>query len=418
MNLRRLAMISVHTSPLAAFGRKKTGGMNVYIRELAQELARRGIEVDIFTRRSSEDEPEVDERLGPGVRVVYLTAGGLRPLGPDELYPHLSEFTAKLIAFATMRSLHYDMVYSHYWLSGWVAQKLKEAWNIPFVQMFHTLGQMKRRLQTIDSLLPDQRINTEMQVVEWADRIIAATPAEHAQLLWLYRAKRRKIEIVPPGVNTTRFVPLSQEEAKARLGFETCHVLLFVGRLEPLKAVDSVLNALSHIRNSAPHVLDNLCFVVVGGDLEVDDDAEMLRLRRLTDELGLKEVVRFMGAREPHELPLFYAAASAVVMPSDYESFGMVALEAMASGRPVIASRVGGLAFVVRDAETGYTVPVRDSQALAEKIVMLLNDASQRQAMGLRASQLALEYAWPNIADRLLAVFDDVQSQRLSRRKH
>lgn len=165
MNLRRLAMISVHTSPLAAFGRKKTGGMNVYIRELAQELARRGIEVDIFTRRSSEDEPEVDERLGPGVRVVYLTAGGLRPLGPDELYPHLSEFTAKLIAFATMRSLHYDMVYSHYWLSGWVAQKLKEAWNIPFVQMFHTLGQMKRRLQTIDSLLPDQRINTERQVV-------------------------------------------------------------------------------------------------------------------------------------------------------------------------------------------------------------------------------------------------------------
>ncbi|MCS6834704.1 MAG: glycosyltransferase [Anaerolineae bacterium] len=417
MTLRRLAIISVHASPLAPFGGKKTGGMNVYVRELAQELARRGIEVDIFTRRSSEDEPEVDERLGSGIRVVYLTAGGVRPLSPDELYPHLSEFTAKLIAFATMRSLRYDMVYSHYWLSGWVAQKLKEAWNVPFVQMFHTLGQMKRRLQTSDALLPDQRISTETQIVEWADRIIAATPAEHAQLLWLYRAKRCKIDIVPPGVNTARFTPLSQEEAKARLGFEACHVLLFVGRLEPLKAVDSVLKALAHIRDVAPRLLDSLCFVVVGGDLE-SDDAEMLRLRRLTDELNLREVVKFMGAREPHELPLFYAAASAVVMPSDYESFGMVALEAMASGRPVIASRVGGLAFVVRDSETGYTVPVRDSQALAEKIIVLLNDASQRQAMGLRASQLALEYAWSNIADRLLAIFNDVQGQRVSRRKH
>lgn len=420
MPLQRLAIISVHTSPLAPMGGKKTGGMNVYIRELAQELGKRGIPVDIFTRRTSEDEPEIDGSLGEHVRVVYLTAGGIRPLNPDDCFPYLSEFTARLIAFATKGNLHYDLVYSHYWLSGWVAQKLKESWNTPFVQMFHTLGHMKRRIQTSETLLPDQRIQTETEIVEWADRIIAATPAEHAQLLWLYRARRRKIDIVPPGVNTARFYPRSEEwqqAARAKLGFEACNILLFVGRIEPLKAVDSILEALALLRREMPNLMQGLCFAVVGGDPADKSDLELQNLRQMSEALGLQDVVRFVGARDQNELPLYYAAATAVLMPSDYESFGMVALEAMASGTPVIASQVGGLAFVVRDNETGYTIPARSPQALMQRIVELVSDSHKRQTMGRQASHLAREYSWDKIVDRLVTIFEAIVGEKTSRHK-
>lgn len=406
--MKRIAMISVHTSPLAPMGGKKTGGMNVYIRELAQELGARGIAVDIFTRRTSAQEPDIDEHLGKNVRVIYLTAGGVQALQPDDVYPHLSQFTARLMAFATLHHLHYDMVYSHYWLSGWVAQKLKEAWGTPFVQMFHTLGQMKERITRTNVLaMNNERIQTEMRIIEWADRIIAATPAEQTQLLWLYRAKKRKIEIVPPGVNVERFHPISQQEARCQLGFEACHVLLFVGRIEPLKAVDSILQALAIVKQQTPHLIQNLCFAIVGGNPN-EQDPEIASLKRLSDELGVQDLVTFVGAKDQTQLPLYYAAASAVIMPSDYESFGMVALEAMASGTPVIASQVGGLAYVVRDGETGYHVPSRQPYALADRIQRLLSDKQKSQEMGRTASLVAQEYAWSNIADRLLAIFDDV----------
>jgi len=416
MEIKRLAILSVHTSPLAPMGGKKTGGMNVYIRELAQELGSRGILVDIYTRRTSAKEPKIDTNIDENVRVIYLKAGGITPLSPDEIYPHLSEFTARLIALTTRQGISYDMIYSHYWLSGWVAQKLKEAWGTPFVQMFHTLGQMKQRIVTNTSVLPDQRISTETEVMQWADRIVAATPAEHSQLLWLYRAKRRKIEIVPPGVNTDRFYPLPQAEAKVRIGFETHqHILLFVGRIEPLKAVDTIIKALNIVRQTDDKMLDYVRFVVVGGNPNDEYDEEMARLRHLVAELKLSNVVQFVGAKDQSELPVYYAAATAVVMPSDYESFGMVALEAMASGTPVIASHVGGLAFLVRDEETGYLVPVREPNSVANRIIAMVQDWQKRQQMGQQASHLAQEYAWPKIADRLLNIFNDVLSKRVAR---
>jgi D-inositol-3-phosphate glycosyltransferase len=411
--IRRLAILSVHTSPLAPMGGKKTGGMNVYIRELAQELGSRGIHVDIFTRRNSPDEPEIDTGIGENVRVVYLTAGPVTNLKPDDLFPYLSQFTARLMAFATMHSIKYDIVYSHYWLSGWVAQKLKESWGTPFVQMFHTLGQMKQRILTHQNVMPDQRILTEMEIVAWADRLIAATPAEHSQLQWLYRTDRRKIEIVPPGVNTERFFPYSPDEAKARLGFDPHKQLfLFVGRIEPLKAVDTIIKALAIIREEDRRLFKKMAFAIVGGDPNDKKDAEMNALKSLTCELGLGDTVHFMGAKDQSELPMFYAAATAVIMPSDYESFGMVALEAMASGKPVIASQVGGLAFLVRDRETGYLVPVREPQSLATSIQDIMNDCCKAEEMGQRASLVAKEYAWPRIADKLLQIFDEILSKK------
>ncbi|MDX1991458.1 MAG: glycosyltransferase [bacterium] len=418
MAISRIAMVSVHTSPLAPLGGKKTGGMNVYIRELAQELGRRGIGVDIYTRRTAPGQPDVDTSLGENVRVIHVFAGPAQPLDPNEVYPYLQQFAAGIIAFTTRHPARYDLVYSHYWLSGWVANKLKEVWNTPFIQMFHTLGHMKNRIDgsskpSMRSMLPDTRITLENQIVAWADRIIAATPAEHAQLLWLYRADARKITIVPPGVDADRFRPIPREEAKARLNLSPeDQLLLFVGRIEPLKAVDTILEAINLIRQQQPEALEHTQVAIIGGDPDNPADKELSRLRALTEQLNLADLVDFLGAKDHQWLAYYYAAATTVIMPSDYESFGMVALEAMASGTPVIASGVGGLAFLVEDERTGFLVPVREPAALAERIIALLTHPQQREEMGQNAAELARTYAWSNIADRLLPIFEDVAARR------
>lgn len=415
MQIKRIAMLSVHTSPLAPMGGKKTGGMNVYIRELAQELGSRGIQVDIFTRRSSAEELKIDSSIGDNVRVIYLQAGPVQPMSPDEIYPYLSEFTARMMAFMTLQGLSYDIVYSHYWLSGWVAQKLKEASGTPFVQMFHTLGQMKERIAGAAATTPEMRINVETEIVDWADRLVAATPAEQTQLRWLYRSDRRKIEIVPPGVNVDRFYPQSPQAVRQQMGFdEDCKLLLFVGRIERLKAVDTLIEAIAIARHESPEIVQNLCCAIIGGDPLDRLDAEMMRLQGLVKDLELEDIVHFLGAKDQTQLPNYYAAATAVVMPSDYESFGMVALEAMASGTPVIASQVGGLAFLVQDQETGYLVPVRDPNLLAERIVWLLSDNEKSQQMACSAAEHAQKYAWRKIADRLLAIFESVKLEKRS----
>lgn len=407
MAVKRIIMLSVHTSPLAPLGGKKTGGMNVYVRELAETLGEQGIEVDIYTRKSAPDQPEVDVSLGKNVRVIHVPCGPAQVLDPDAVYPYLSQFTAGVFAFITKDPVQYDIIYSHYWLSGWVAYKLKEVWNIPIMQMFHTLGHMKNRISAVKTPLPDVRIGTERQIVDWADVIIAATPAEYNQLLWLYHADRRKIAIIPPGVKREMFKPIPQRFARQQLGIDdVCQLLLFVGRIEPLKAVDTILEALAIIQKTHPEALCNSCFAVVGGNPD-DPDSELARLFEMVKALGLDEVVRFMGAKSHDLLPYYYAAATAVIMPSDYESFGMVALEAMASGTPVIATEVGGLAFLVRDGETGYLVPVRDPQALAERMLTLLTDGQTRQTLGENATHLAHEYDWTLIAERLLGLFND-----------
>jgi len=417
MPIKRIALISVHTSPLAPMGGRKTGGMNVYVRELSHELGKQGYLVDIFTRRSSSSEPDVDTAIGNNVRVIYLSAGPSAPLTPDEHYPYLSEFTANLMSFATLHNIHYDIVYSHYWLSGAVAAKLKEAWGIRFVHMYHTLGHMKKRIRVNEFYEPDQRIATEAQVLQWADRVIAATPAEQAQLRWLYRANRRQIEVIPPGVNAEHFRDsMSSAEARRALGMDPeSNMLLFVGRIEPLKAVDTILEALYVLREKSPRLLRKLHFVIVGGNPDSKHDFEMQRLQDMSIEFGIEQFVSFVGAKEQSQLPMYYSAATAVVMPSDYESFGMVALEAMSCGTPVIASQVGGLQFLVRDQETGFHIPTREPISLAECIIALMSDPSKTLSMGLSASRIAREYTWSQIAARLLRVFEAVAAHSLTK---
>ncbi len=411
-NIAHIAMLSVHTCPLAALGGKKTGGMNVYVRELSRELGRRGICVDVFTRSQDPCSGHIDQPLGEHARVIHLPAGSRAPLDPDQVYPHLPEFTENVLRFAAEQHLHYDLIYSHYWLSGVVAHSLRAAWRVPVAQMFHTLGVMKDRVAQppgTGSLHPtDLRSFNEADIMSWADLLIAATPAERAQMLWLYRAPRSRIVVVPPGVNTAHFYPVPREAAKAALGLPPEHkLLLFVGRIEPLKGIDTLLQALALLKAQRPDVLKGLSLSVIGGDPSAahGENAEMDRLKALRTQLGLEEVVLFLGACDQAALRDYYAAAEALIMPSDYESFGMVALEAMACGTPVIASAVGGLAFLVRDGVNGYHVPVREPSALAEKICEVLCAPEQRAQLGANAARQAVEYDWARIADRLLSAF-------------
>ena len=405
----RIAMLSYHTCPLATLGGKDTGGMNVYVRELTRQLGARGVHVDVFTRSQDEHVPHVLHDLGYGNRVVHVPAGPEVPLGKEELASYLPDFVRGVQEFAQAKGCRYDLIHSHYWMSGVAALELKTAWEAPVVHMFHTLGVMKQRVaRQPGEAEGDYRLEGEKEVLRRADRIVAATPAELAQLQWLYRADTRKIVIIPPGVDISRFYPIPPEEAKEVIGVPPCEsTLLFVGRIEPLKGVDTLIRALALMHAQGIFV----CLVVIGGDPEAgpeDRTEEMERLKAMREEAGLDDLVTFLGKRAQDTLPYYYSAAEVVVVPSYYESFGMVALEAMACGTPVVASQVGGLAFLVQDGVTGFTVPVDEPQALADRLSRLIQDSDLRRALGEGALQLARQYAWENIAERVLALYRQV----------
>ena len=412
-------MLSVHTCPLATLGGKETGGMNVYVRDLSREFGRRGIYVDVFTRSQNPDVPRIDPALGYRGRVIHLPAGPEAPQDKNEVFHHLPEFVQAVERFAEQERVSYDVLFSNYWLSGWVARELRERWGVSIVQMFHTLGHMKNRVAQRDSdRETGLRIEVETQIAAFADRLVAATPAEKAQLTWLYGANPRQISVISPGVSLERFQPIDKRQAKAAIGVPEDHrLILFVGRVEPLKGIDTLLRAMALVGKCTPDCLPDMCVSIVGGDPSQNgrsENAEMARLHALRAELGIGELVTFLGAKDQDTLQYYYSAAEMVVMPSHYESFGMVALEAMACGTPVIASEVGGLAFVVRNGVTGFHVPERDPGALAEKIKLLLDDDVLRLRLSRRAVCWAESYGWPVIANQLLELFREVSGARVA----
>lgn len=413
---KRIAILSVHTCPLALLGGKKTGGMNVYVRDYGRELGRQGVQVDVFTRSQDSCQPRVKHDLGYGGRVIHIPAGPEEPIPVADIKQYLDDFTAGVLQFAAQENAHYDVIHSHYWLSGLVAEKLQAAWpHAPIIHMFHTLGHMKNRIALNDSeRAPQERIDGETRVLQTADRIVIATPAEQAQLNWLYGADSGKEVVIPPGVDLSRFHPISKRCAKETLGIPIADKnIMFVGRIEPLKGVDTLLQAMALIQMRYPEAIQNVCVAIIGGDPWADNpDAEMARLQELRLKLGIHDIVTFLGAKDQDSLPAYYAAAEMVVMPSHYESFGMVALEAMAMGTPVIASEVGGLAFLIRDRRNGYHVPSRDPEALAERIYeLLVNDGCRRQ-LGHQARLDAQQYDWEIIVGRLMGVYANAIRER------
>ncbi|MGB1252154.1 MAG: glycosyltransferase [Candidatus Promineifilaceae bacterium] len=409
--IQRVAVLSVHTCPLAMLGGKKTGGMNVYVRDFCRELDKQGIMVDVFTRSQDDCVPKVVHALGDYGRVIHIPAGPERPLPVPEVADYLDEFVAGVQQFAMIDDIDYDVIHSHYWLSGLVAHKLREQWGgtTPIVHMFHTLGHMKNKIAIDDRhRAPQSRIDGEMDVIHHvADVLIAATPAEEQQLIELYGADPAKIEVVSPGVDLNRFSYIPRQEAKITVGLDKCKQnILFAGRIEPLKGIDTLLTAVGFVQERCPNTLENVCVTIVGGDPKEDSlDTEMGRLQELCKQLDLENLVTFVGSKDQMILPNYYAASEIVVMPSHYESFGLVALEAMAMGTPVIASEVGGLAHLVKNGVTGYHIPSRDAQALAQRIFDLLEDHEGRDAMGDCARAYSRLYAWSRVVKKMLGIY-------------
>ncbi|MFZ5917537.1 MAG: glycosyltransferase [Chloroflexota bacterium] len=403
-------MISTHTCPLATLGGKETGGMNVYVRDLSRELGRRGIAVDVFTRQQNPDLPRISHRLGDNCRVIHVPAGPVSPYDKNQVYDHLPEFVQDILAWAEREKLTYHVLHSHYWLSGAAALALRQRWGTPIVQMFHTLGHMKNSVaQRAVDLETERRISVETEIMAQADWLVAATLLERAQMTWLYGADASKIKVIPCGVDLSLFKPIPPAEAKARLGLPPEHqMVLFVGRIEPLKGIDTLLRAMARVVHQCANWQKNLSVAIIGGDPAGSSsgvNAEMERLKKLRAELNISDLVVFLGAQDQDTLNIYYSAAQVVVMPSHYESFGMVALEAMACGTPVIASKVGGLVFTVQDGVTGFHVPERDPEALAARIAQVLRDTRLRDRLGQKAMAWAQRYQWSTVANQIIELY-------------
>jgi len=404
-------MLAVHSSPLAVIGSREAGGMNVYVRELARELGRQGVAVDIFTRSQRRGEPMIVE-IGTNARVITLRTGPAAPYDKNWVLDYLPEFVSRIRCFADGQDLHYDLLHSHYWLSGVAALELRKMWGAPVVHMFHTLGAMKNQV----AVAPiwgetDERMRIEARLLQEADMIVAATPLDRAQMQFHYGADGDRIVVIPGGVDTRVFRPYDQAEARRRLKLPAAptRLVLFVGRIEPLKGLDTLIQAMSHLRDPDTRL------IVVGGDAHAREDqwsGEERRLRALAQELQLNDRVTFIGSRPQAQLPLLYSAADVVAVPSRYESFGLVALEAQACGTPVVASRTGGLIYTVRDGLSGFLAPADDPRAFAARIRQLVDHEGLREEMGAHAIRNAQAYDWSVIARQMLDLYATVEQQR------
>ncbi len=410
-------MLSVHTSPLEQPGTGDAGGLNVYVSETARRMARRGIEVDVFTRATSSDLPPAVE-LAPGVLVRHVPAGPLEGLRKHDLVGQLCAFTAGLVRFGARHELgHYDLVHSHYWLAGQVGWLVADRWDVPLVHTMHTMAKVKNAaLADGDVPEPQGRVIGEEQVVAAAGRLIANTEEEARDLVTLYGADPAQVAIAPPGVDLEVFSPggpCGRRSARRRLGLpDDVQLLLFVGRIQPLKAPDVVVRAVARLVTQDPSRRGRLMLAVLGGSSGGDTDW-LGELRAMTAGLGVADVVRFEPPVARRELARWYRAADLVVVPSHNESFGLVAAEAQACGTPVVATRVGGLRTAVADGSTGLLVDGHDPGRWARALATLLDHPARRAQMQVEAVARAGRFSWERTVDVSVGVYSAaVRSRR------
>ena len=404
--VRRLAMVSVHTSPLEQPGTGDAGGLNVYVVETARRLAERGTAVEIFTRATSSDAPPIAE-LAPGVLVRHVVAGPFSGLSKNDLPGQLCAFAAGVLRTeARHEEGWYDLVHSHYWLSGQVGWLAADRWNVPLVHTMHTTAKVKNlSLAAGDAPEPEGRVIGEQQVVDAADRLLANTQDEARDLIGLYGADPARVAVVPPGVDLDVFGPGGPDArrvARRRLGLPAdAELLLFVGRLQPLKAPDVLLRAVERMVARDPARRERLVVAVLGGPsgsgLERPEE-----LQKLAGELGISDVVAFHPPVDRPVLADWYRAADLVAVPSHSESFGLVAVEAQACGTPVVAAGVGGLRTAVQDGETGVLLPGHDPDLWGRALGGLLDDPATRDRMATAAVAHAARFSWDLTVDATL----------------
>jgi D-inositol-3-phosphate glycosyltransferase len=399
-------MLSVHTSPIATLGVKDGGGMNVYVRELSRQLGRQGVAVDIFTRRCDPRTPEIVE-LSNNVRVVHIASGPPAPLGKEDLFALADDFAVEMAYFGLRDGVSYDVIHAHYWLSGWVALSLCRYWSAPIVQMFHTLAALKEEAArgAADGRESALRLDGERRLIAQVDAIVAGNARERAGIIWWYGASTPRITTIPCGIDLSCFRPTDRAAARAALGLGDDPHLLFVGRIDPIKGIDFLIDGYAQLRadwtgTGTPRL------IVVGGELCAGElGPDLARVRDRAAALGVADGLIFRGP-QPHEtLPLYYAATDFTVVPSRYESFGLVAIESMACGTPVIASRAGGLAYTVEDGRNGFLVPYGDAPILAATLDRALTDGAARPALRAGALATAQGYSWADVARRIRCLY-------------
>ncbi|HEX6132123.1 MAG TPA: D-inositol-3-phosphate glycosyltransferase [Actinomycetota bacterium] len=406
----RIAVLSVHTSPVDQPGIGDSGGMNVTIRALAERLAARGVEVDVFTRCRGGADHDVPP-LAAGARMISVKAGPCAPVPKAVLPRFLPEFLGGVLRQARLEGRGYDLVHSHYWLSGWVGRSASDLWGAPLVASFHTLGKVKNYSRARgERPEPEERLDNERRVIAAADRIVAATPVEAGQLVGLYRAHPERIRVVPPGVDHTVFRPRDRAAARRRLHLTNLRLALYVGRMQPHKGPDVAVRAVAEAVARDPDATRDLVLGLVGGPSGADAGAEVARLIELATALGIADRVVLFPPQAQERLADFYAAADVVLVPSRSESFGLVALEAQACATPVVATAVGGLRHVVRDGRTGFLVEGHDPGDHAERILAVLRDARLQERLGAEAARAALRFTWDVTADGVVSVYDELLS--------
>lgn len=406
--MRKIALISEHASPLALIGGTDSGGQNVYVAQLARQLARLGYLVDIFTRRDSTGQEAVVDWV-PNVRVIHVPAGPARFIPKEAMLPYMEQFGRFVIRFARRQKIPYDLMHANFFMSGMVAQQVKQALGIPYVITFHALGLVRRLNQKEADAFPDIRFAIEESLMRDADRIIAECPQDRQDMETLYRAPRERIDVVPCGFDPDEFWPVTLD-ARQQLGIDRHEfVVLQLGRIVPRKGIDNVIRAAAILQRQ--HDVP-VRLLVVGGNSELPDPAttpELGRLMRLADELGIADAVTFTGQRRRGQLRYYYSAANVFVTTPWYEPFGITPVEAMACGTPVIGTAVGGIKTTVVDGETGYLVPPNDPAALAERLLWLQRHPHVAQRLGWAGMRRAYQqFTWRNVAALIAAVYESV----------
>lgn len=399
--MRNIAILTMHSCPVGRPGERDVGGMNVYVTHVARELAKSGLRVDLFTRCHDPNDHLVTD-VAPGARVVHLPAGPMDE-PKEDLHRHVSIFADEVDDFRRKQGISYDLVHSHYWLSGIAANELSARWRVPHVTMFHTTALTKMRAR-VGEWEPEYRIEGERKVIADADATIVSTEQERSDLIRLYGANPARIRVVSAGVDTQLFQPMEKATARRALGFAQEKIVLSVGRVEPLKGLDILLMATAILEDKTETRV-----VVVGGDSETHPEA--FRLRSISKTLGLEGIVTFTGAVPQDRLNVYYNAADVFVLPSYYESFGLVALEAMACGVPVIASRVGGPKNFVKSGVTGYLIDWRCPEPFAQKLDILLHNPMLRASMGRAARLHAETMGWEKVGQRTTDIYRSVAKQ-------
>ena len=410
MITKRIALISEHASPLGIFGGVDSGGQNVYVGQVAKQLAAIGYAVDVFTRRDSPSLPEVVEWHN-GVKIIQVSAGPPLCLCKEELLPYMAEFTTYLLNWIEGKG-KYDLIHANFWMSAIVAAQIKQQLQIPFVVTFHALGRVRRLHQGQADLFPDERFAIEERIVGEADFIIAECPQDREDLINLYGADPKRIKIIPCGFDPTEFWQVSKTQARATLGLPKHErIVLQLGRMVPRKGVDNAIRGFAHLLNRLEARL-----LIVGGESQTPGlkmTPEIGRLSAITASLGIADRVTFIGRRGREVLKYFYSAADIFVTTPWYEPFGITPVEAMACGTPVIGSDVGGIKFTVKDGETGYLIPPDDPEILGDRLAFLYQHPSLLHLFGQQALRHATQFTWSKVTSAIAALYEDVLAAKI-----